>query len=66
VLEPASLHTYHWSKNKSTEEALNDFIGSQELSASGADDSDRKARISMAKLDEIIFALKNYSTEKLK
>jgi len=49
-----------YSKNKTTEDALNDFIGSQELSAHGSDESDRQARISMAKLEQIINALKQF------
>jgi len=50
-----------WSKNKTTENALSDFIGSQELSALGSEDSERKARIPMTKLDDIIDALKHFN-----
>lgn len=53
-----------WSKNRTTENALNDFIGSQELSALGSEDSERKARISMVKLDDIIDALKHFNKTK--
>jgi len=44
-----------------TENALSDFIGSQELSALGSEDSERKARIPMTKLDDIIDALKHFN-----
>lgn len=54
-----------WSNNKSTEDALKDFVGSQELSAHGTEDSSRRARIPMAKLDEIISSLKQFSGEKM-
>lgn len=49
-----------WSKNKTSEDALNDFVGSQELSSNCSEDSSRKARIPMAKLTEIIDALRQY------
>ncbi len=49
-----------YSKNKSTEDALNDFIGSQELSAHGSEDSERRARISMVKLELIINSIKQF------
>ena len=50
-----------WAKNKSTENALKDFVGSQELSGNSSEDSSRKARIPMAKLNEIIDALKQFN-----
>lgn len=50
-----------FSKTKSTEDALKDFLGAQELSAHGSDDSDRRARIPMAKLESIIDALKKFN-----
>ena len=50
-----------WSNNKSTEDALKDFVGSQELEAHGTEDSSRRARIPMAKLEEIISSLKRFS-----
>ncbi len=50
-----------WSNPKSTEEALKDFVGSQELSAHGAEDSSRRARIPMAKLDYIVGFLKTFA-----
>src|SRR5690606_25178761 len=43
-----------FSKNKSTEDALKDFSGAQELSAHGSEDSNRRARIPMARLESII------------
>ncbi len=49
-----------WSKNKTTEEALKDFKGSQELAAHGTEDSSRRARISMTKLEQIFDAIKEY------
>ncbi len=52
-----------WSNNKSTEDAVKDFVGSQELSAHGTEDSSRRARIPMANLEEIIRSLKQFSGE---
>ena len=52
-----------WSNIKSTEDALKDFIGAQELSAHGTEDSSRKARIPMARLEEIISSIKQYIGE---
>lgn len=52
-----------WSKNKSTEEALRDFKGSQELSAHGKEGGFRRARIPMARLDEIINGLKHFNSQ---
>lgn len=49
-----------WSNNKTTEEALKDFVGSQGLSAHGTEDSSRRARIPMAKLETIISSLKQF------
>ena len=49
-----------WSKKKTTEEALNDFENSQELSSSSTGDSNRKARIPMSSLDEILMSISNY------
>ncbi len=49
-----------WSKTKSTEEALSDFPHSQELSANGSDDSNRKARIPMSNLDTIISSISSF------
>lgn len=43
-----------WSQNRSTEDALRDFPGAQELSANSSEDSTRRARISMANLDDVI------------
>jgi hypothetical protein len=53
-----------WSKDRTTQDALNDFIGSQELTALGKEDSTRRARIPMAKLEEIVVALKHYKETK--
>lgn len=52
-----------WSNSKSTEDALKDFVGSQELEAHGIEDSSRVARIPMAKLEEIINSLRQYCGE---
>ena len=47
-----------WSNNKTTDDALLDFEGSQELSAHGTEDSSRRARIPMAKLETIIHSIR--------
>jgi len=49
-----------WSKTKSTEEALADFEHSQELSANGSEDSNRRARIPMSNLQIILESLTKY------
>ena len=49
-----------WSKTKSTEEALSDFQDSQELSATGSEDSTRRARIPMSHLNTILNSLSMY------
>lgn len=49
-----------WSKSKSTEQALEDFPGSQECSANSTEDSDRIARIPMTTLDIIIGAITHF------
>ncbi len=49
-----------WSKKKTTEEALNDFENSQELSSNSSGDSNRKARIPMSSLNEILTSISNY------
>ena len=54
-----------WSNSKTTEDALKDFIGSQELSAHGSEESPRRARIPMAKLETIIESLKQYTKAEL-
>lgn len=54
-----------WSNNKTTEDALLDFEGSQELSAHGNEDSSRRARIPMAKLETIINSVKQISKKML-
>ena len=51
-----------WSKNKTTEATLKDFVGSQELASHSSEDSSRKARIPMAKLEEIFNAIKLYKS----
>ena len=53
-----------WSKSKSNEEALNDFLHSQELSANGSEDSSRRARIPMSSLDMIKESIVNYMGNK--
>ena len=49
-----------FSEEKSTEDALHDFVESQELSTHYREDSPRRARISMAKLETIIESLKRF------
>ncbi|MDX1491741.1 MAG: GIY-YIG nuclease family protein [Pseudohongiellaceae bacterium] len=49
-----------FSKIKSTEDALQDFPHSQELSAHGSEDSPRCARIPMSNIDEIMDSLRTY------
>ena len=49
-----------WSKIKSTEQALNDFPGSQELSANSTEDSSRRARIPMSTLDIIMSSITHF------
>lgn len=49
-----------WSKSKATEDALADFEHSQELSANGSDDSNRRARIPMSSLQVIFESLTKY------
>jgi len=43
-----------WSKTRTTDQALADFPDSQKLSASSTEDSDRRARIPMSKLETIM------------
>ncbi len=49
-----------WSKRKTSDEALNDFENSQELSSNSTGDSNRKARIPMSSLNEILASISNY------
>ncbi len=49
-----------WSRTKTTEDALADFEHSQELSANGSEDSNRRARIPMSNLQTIFESLSNY------
>ncbi len=51
-----------WSKTKSTQEALSDFQDSQELSANGSEDSNRRARIPMSDLETITRSLALFLT----
>lgn len=51
-----------FSKIKSTENALADFVGSQELSDFSRDDGTRKARIPMSKIEIIMDSLKQYKS----
>ncbi len=53
-----------WSKTKSTEQALNDFPGSQELSANSIEDSNRRARIPMSTLDVIMQSVTHFVESK--
>lgn len=52
-----------WSRSKSTEEALADFEHAQELSASSAEDSSRRARIPMSNLSVIIESISKFVSE---
>ena len=52
-----------WSKTKSTEDAMADFKNSQELSANGSEDSNRRARIPMSPLSTILDSISNYSIQ---
>ena len=49
-----------WSKKKTAEEALKDFDNSQELSSNSTGDSNRKARIPMSYLSDILTSITNY------
>ena len=49
-----------WSKSKSTEQALEDFPGSQECSANSTEDSNRVARIPMSTLEIIMAAITHF------
>ncbi|RLT92772.1 GIY-YIG nuclease family protein [Ketobacter sp.] len=49
-----------WSKTKNTENALSDFEHSQELSANGSEDSNRRARIPMSNLQTILESISKY------
>ncbi|NPE28341.1 GIY-YIG nuclease family protein [Methanococcoides sp. SA1] len=53
-----------WSKIKSTEDALKDFIGSQEIASHGTEESPRRARIPMSNLDNIFKSLEQYVAKK--
>jgi hypothetical protein len=53
-----------WSKTKSTEEALLDFPGSQECSASSTEESPRVARIPMSELPSIMESITEYVQKK--
>jgi len=49
-----------WSKTKTTEQALNDFSNSQELSANSTEDSSRRARIPMSELEIIMQSITDF------
>jgi len=49
-----------FSKTQSTEQALLDFPGSEELSVAATDDSSRKARIPLTTVNSIMESLKSY------
>lgn len=49
-----------WSRTKTTEDALSDFEHSQELSANGSEDSNRRARIPMSNLQTIFDSITGY------
>ena len=48
------------SQTKSTEDALRDFIGAQELLSTSTEDSNRRARIPMSTLDVIMESITKY------
>lgn len=52
-----------WSRTKTTEDAISDFESSQELSANGSEDSNRKARIPMSSLEIIFDSISKYITQ---
>jgi len=52
---------YFWDGNETLVDAISDFEGSQELSAHETEDSSRRARIPMAKLETIINSVKQLS-----
>lgn len=49
-----------WSRTKTTDQALEDFPNSQELSASSTEDSNRRARIPMSRLDVILQSITHF------
>jgi hypothetical protein len=49
-----------WSKTKTTEEALDDFSNSQELSSQGSEKSDPCARIPMGRLETILESIRKF------
>ena len=51
-----------YSKTKTTDQALQDFPGAQGLSANGTEESNRRARIPLSHLSEIISAATHYKT----
>lgn len=53
-----------WSMTKSTEQALKEFPGAQECSASSTDGSPRIARIPMSKLDFIMESITHFVEDK--
>ncbi len=53
-----------WSKSKSTEQAILDFPGAQECSATSTDDSTRIARIPMSKLETIMDSITHFVESK--
>ncbi|MBN2279568.1 MAG: GIY-YIG nuclease family protein [Candidatus Marinimicrobia bacterium] len=53
-----------FSKTKSTNEALKNFSGSQELASHSSEDSNRRARIPMSSLNNIFKSIDNYIKNK--
>ncbi len=49
-----------WSRTKTTEQALTDFPGAQELSANSTEESNRRARIPMSKLEDIFQSITRF------
>mgnify|MGYP000900580130 CR=1 FL=1 len=49
-----------WSPSRSTDQALRDFPGAQEIAAHGSEDSSRRARIPMTRLEAILDSLIAY------
>ena len=49
-----------YSKSKSTEDAMKDFVGTQELSSTSTEESNRRARIPMSTLDVIMESISKF------
>lgn len=54
-----------FSKTQTPDQAISAFPGSQELSATASEESNRKARIPLASVDAIIDSLRSYSNQSI-